>query len=84
MNFVNISEKKVLYCTILILLYICTRYLDDNKGSWMINNFIDAISDRGTPRTLDEALLIACELEAFRLVELDSTKKDAPRNLWQM
>ena len=51
-----------------------------------VQHFIDAISDRDDrmrlrrdkPRTLDEALLTACELEAFRLVDT-GLKKAAPR-----
>ena len=51
-----------------------------------IQHFIDAVDDRDDrmrlrrekPRTLDEALSTACELEAFRLLE---TSKSKPLNM---
>ena len=54
-----------------------------------VQHFIDAIRDvddrmrlrRDKPRTLDEALLTACELEAFRVVDTGLTSKPRIRSV---
>ena len=51
----------------------------DTKERFAVQHFVDAIKDqddrlqlrRGKPRTMDEALSLACELEAFRLLDGD-------------
>ena len=51
----------------------------DTQERFAVQHFIDAIKDqedrlrlrRDKPRTMDEALSLACELEAFRLLDSD-------------
>ena len=51
----------------------------DTQERFAVQHFIDAIKDqddrlrlrRDKPRTMDEALSLACELEAFRLLDGD-------------
>ena len=80
--FITVANWKALAADIRSLSSLAYQDLSpDTQERFTVHHFIDALRDRDDtlklrdkPRTLDDALSLACELEAFRLVDGDERR----------